>query len=396
MRVKIKVKPEDFQVEEEAALPIKDRGDFVLYRLKKKGWNTVELLRLLSRRLKIAPGSFAYGGRKDRHGLSSQYITIRSGEGLPLSLKEEDYSLEPIGFMERPMGPDLIKENRFHITIRGLQGKYAGNLLRQAEIAQKEGYPNYFDDQRFGSLDKEQGFIAEKILKGHLNGALKIYLTSIYKGNNRPFRDRRRFLSEHWGDWQRCLEASPGGFEKYAFACLLRDPKGFVPLLCAIPKEEMSMFFSAYQSYLWNEVLRRMILSLFSSVNVQDYPGLAGDYVFYDRLNKEGRGYLLPLAIPMLGRSMKIPQGPCKDIYSQVLSERGITPALFNKIKVRQVFFKPFDRQAIIVPSDFSFSQEKDELYRGKVKLNLEFSSPSGSYATILVKRMCVFSRTQN
>ena len=45
--IKIKVKPEDFIVEEVADISTSDTGDFCVYRLKKRGWNTVDVLKNL-------------------------------------------------------------------------------------------------------------------------------------------------------------------------------------------------------------------------------------------------------------------------------------------------------------------------------------------------------------
>ncbi|MBI4651002.1 tRNA pseudouridine(13) synthase TruD [Candidatus Desantisbacteria bacterium] len=43
MHFKIKCIPDDFMVDEIANLPLKERGEYASYILKKKEWNTIEL-----------------------------------------------------------------------------------------------------------------------------------------------------------------------------------------------------------------------------------------------------------------------------------------------------------------------------------------------------------------
>ncbi|HEX8948118.1 MAG TPA: tRNA pseudouridine(13) synthase TruD, partial [Dissulfurispiraceae bacterium] len=213
--------------------PVK-KGEFALFLLEKRGWNTVDLLRRLSRELGIPFSDFSYGGRKDRHALTRQYVNIRKQqmpdkEPRRIAVREADYSLSFVGHSDRPMGPDLIRGNRFAITIRDLTGGETRSAPGCIEAVRKTGYPNYFDDQRFGSFDTRQGFIAEKILKGHYNGALKISLTHIRPADRGEDKERRRFFFEQWGDWKACLERAKTLSEKDAFSILVKDPKGFVP-----------------------------------------------------------------------------------------------------------------------------------------------------------------------
>ena len=284
--IKIKVKPEDFIVEERADISLAQTGDFCVYLLKKRGWNTVDVLKNLAKKLNLPSSDFSYGGKKDKYALTSQYITIvlhggnekatrnspfrkggqgGLGESNKFALKEineKNYSLRFMGLMDRPMGPDLIKGNKFHIVVRNLTEHELKSAINEIECVKKDGYCNYFDDQRFGSFDGRQGFVAEKIIKKHYNGALKIYFSRIHPEDSKEEKEHRKFLYENWGNWQACLTRATGRFEKEAFSYLEKHPKAFVPILQRISHEEMVLFFSAYQSHLWNEVLRKIIRSV--------------------------------------------------------------------------------------------------------------------------------------
>ncbi|MGB9601014.1 MAG: tRNA pseudouridine(13) synthase TruD, partial [Myxococcota bacterium] len=77
MSYKIKVKEDDFIVKEKYSIDISDRGKYSVFLLYKRGWNTDELVKKISNDTGIDVNLFSYGGRKDRHSVSEQIITIR-------------------------------------------------------------------------------------------------------------------------------------------------------------------------------------------------------------------------------------------------------------------------------------------------------------------------------
>ncbi len=469
---KVKVKPEDFVVEEAAGLPFQTDGNFCVYLLTKRGWNTVDVLKRLSKRFSIPYEDLSYGGKKDKYAFTTQYITIArrhadkvvlatppsfkgkgsarvpkgaDSQGVPVlpapengNLGDENYSLDFVGYMDRPMGPDLLLGNGFQITVRNLADGELRQALREIERVRLDGYPNYFDDQRFGSFDSRQGFIAEKILKKHYNGALKLYFSGIHPEDSKEEKEHRKFFFENWGNWKECLKGASGKFEREAFRYLDKHPSGFVPILQRISHEKMVLFFSAFQSHLWNELLRKIVLAVigndtayqrFKSSGGEMSPavqhntappgehgeesdlalekgwhgqtclsvpglktskGIAGDYLFYMQIGSEEKAYLSNLVIPMPASNIKMPDAFTKTIYSEVLRGNGVKSAQFNIRKLRQAFFKGIERRAVVTPEDLLVESEKDEVYQGKKKLILRFALPRGCYGTMFIKRLFI------
>ena len=385
MNVKIKVRPEDFVVQEIATLPLVKDGPFRVYSLKKKLRNTVELLQEISRKSDIPFRDFSYGGRKDRYALTTQYIAIRSAKRV--DLQEENYSLQFVGYMQRPMGPDLIQDNHFEVSVRKLKPDQIAKAQDEIKKIASFGYPNYFDDQRFGSFDSRQGFLAEKLLKQQFNGALKIYLTSIRPVDEKEERQRKQFFFEHWKEWETCRLHAKTRTEAESFDHLIHKPAGFLEELKKMPRNELSTYISAYQSYLWNEVLRRFIKAALSGP-FQSCEGAAGEYCFYTDVDATNLRYLDKVYIPTPGARLKINDEIVKAIYARVLSDNGIKLSMFNKMKLRQAFFKPFERKAVIKPIELTSECLDDEIYEGYKKLRLKFALPRGSYATLFIKRI--------
>src|SRR5580704_10804395 len=83
--MKVKQRPEDFQVEELTSATAGEQGEFAFYRLDKTGWTTPDALSAIRRRWQIDHRRLSYGGLKDRHAVTSQYLTIFRGPKRNLS-----------------------------------------------------------------------------------------------------------------------------------------------------------------------------------------------------------------------------------------------------------------------------------------------------------------------
>lgn len=283
------------------------------------------------------------------------------------------------------MGPDLIEGNEFKVIVRALTLEEVQRATGEIEIVREYGYPNYFDDQRFGSYSKAQGFIAEKILKRHYNGAVKIYLTAIYPEDKKEEKDRKRFFFENWGNWDECLKKAKTAFEKKAFRILSkRQEKPFLRIIQTIPKEELSLFFSAFQAYIWNKVAERIVMIY--GDELLRYRGNYWDYIFYRK--PQEFHYLKELLMPTASHKAEMPDELAEEIYNNILKEMELKPSMFNLKKIRTAFFTSTERPLVVIPDLRDWSIQDDELYKGKKALYLHFDLPRGSYGTMFIKRL--------
>jgi tRNA pseudouridine13 synthase len=116
--MKIKVGPEDFLVQEEADYPLsRHRAPYAVFRLSKRSWDTFDLIDLLARRMKVRREDISVGGMKDRHGSTSQLVSVRGLPGEPRSFGERNFSMELAGYSDRAMSAKEIRGNRFSITL---------------------------------------------------------------------------------------------------------------------------------------------------------------------------------------------------------------------------------------------------------------------------------------
>ncbi len=379
----LKVRPEEFKVKEKAKLSLCSSGAYCVYRLTKKNLTTEQACRLIARHLNYPLAAISWGGRKDKYGLTTQFITIFQGQ--PISLEEKNFSLEPVGFMDRPMGPDLIEGNYFEITLRRIKNLEA--ILKAIEEVKISGYANYFDDQRFRSYDPARGFFAEKILLRHYNGALQVYLTSITPSMKKREKERRKAFLANWRNWEKCYEIAERAEEKKIFDALKKNPNKPEKALQFIPPPEVAFLYSAYQAHLWNELLRRLIL--FQGVSWASSPGREGNYLFWQLPDEKMRDYFHQLQLPTAASKMEFPDETIKFLFLEILKEKGLKPASFRTRVLGLVRFRSYLRPAAAFPINFHIlDSDEDEIYRGYKKITISFELGRGSYATMFIKRL--------
>jgi len=383
--MKLRVKNEDFRVDEVSTINIESTGPYAVYELKKAGWNTLDSLARAARALGVPHSIFSYGGRKDRHALTTQVVTARSNRDL--SIDHEGCTLTFLGRSSRPMGPDLIKSNKFEITLRSMSNEEVSTVDQREYFVSRFGCPNFFDDQRFGSMDSRRGFVAERILKRHWRGAVDLFLTAHSKDESAEQRERREFYAANWDDWASLARGAKAQFEHDMIRELNQKPPNYLGALQAIPAPDLSLLFAAYQAYVWNEMLRRYLGRL--EIPLGQYPGDAGPYLFYAGLSDSQFEKLRALQIPTAGSKITSQDPEVEVLYDSVLLEKGLDRGDFNLRRLRQAYFKSVQRAAIVIPQGFSLDEaEADETYEGRLKMTLKYDLPRGAYGTMVVKAL--------
>src|SRR5207244_2144192 len=99
--------------------------------------------------------------------------------------------------------------NRFAVTVRAMTDEQIGAALRALEEVLDVGVPNYYDDQRFGSVAHGGAFLAQQILVGEFEAALQTALTAPYAYERAAQKKEKAILRQHWGNWPYCQQALP-------------------------------------------------------------------------------------------------------------------------------------------------------------------------------------------
>src|SRR5262245_47234593 len=251
--MKLKQDPDDFQVEELTDVRPGPDGPFAFYRLTKRSWTTADALSAIRRRWQLPLNRVAWGGLKDRHAATIQYITIFRGPHR--DFERDNVQLHYLGQISEPFSAAAIAANRFALTVRDLQTEQIHSAMAELEVVRRDGLPNYFDDQRFGSVGAELDFIARWMVRGEFERALKLALAEPYAYDRAPVKREKTILREHWGRWTECKPLLPRGHARSLIDYLVHHPDDYRGAIARLRPELQGLFLAAYQSYLWNRIL---------------------------------------------------------------------------------------------------------------------------------------------
>ena len=147
----LKAECADFVVKEQLGYDMSGDGEFVAVKVRKTDCNTLFVGEQLAKFAGISARNMSYAGLKDRKAVTEQWFSLQMpGQPTP---DFSQFSLEGVEILE-------ITRHQRKIRIGSLQGNHFEILLRNAEetdelkerldFLAKNGFPNYFTEQRFG------------------------------------------------------------------------------------------------------------------------------------------------------------------------------------------------------------------------------------------------------
>lgn len=291
-------------------------GEYCHFTLYKENRDTMEVLNLLARLLKLRGGgkSFSFAGTKDRRAVTAQRCAAhmvkaerlaglnKAGDGGLRGARLGDFEYKPHGLQ---LGD--LRGNEFVITLRQAESTQEGVSLEDAvktcvDSVRATGFANYYGLQRFGSFDVTTSDVGTYLLRTDWRGAIEKILQfnpalcGESKEEDRVARDEREraeacdiFFTTY--DFEKASNTMP---RKYvAESAILRyfkergmrgdgNGKGldYLGAIQAIPRGLRIMYAHAYQSLVWNNVTSARLRM--SSTQV-----LPGDLVLVENKKKE-------------------------------------------------------------------------------------------------------------
>jgi tRNA pseudouridine13 synthase len=384
--MKLKRLPEDFHVEELCTVSPRPQGRFTLYRLTKRGLGTLEAVEAIARRWNVASRRISFGGLKDRHAVTVQYLTILGGP--PRPVRQSNVELEPLGYLPHPYGPQNFRGNRFRVVVRDLDRKHADLAAARLESVSRDGLPNYFDDQRFGSVGHSSQFIAQAWLAGDYEQALRLALAEPNAFDRSGAKAQKAVLRQWWGQWPQAKAHLERSSTRSIVTYLVDHPTDYRGAFVRLKRELRSLYFSAFQSHLWNLVLSGWIERNIDAESRAMVDLKVARLAFPHDLRLSERTLLHATTLPLPSARSPLPEGTLGALMLEVLAPFGLSWQALRVKHQKDVFLSKGTRAAMIVPGNLSFTERGDTIHHGRLALELTFELGKGSYATILIKRI--------
>jgi tRNA pseudouridine13 synthase len=383
--LKLKRQPEDFQVEELTEFRT-DGGPFAFYRLSKRSIGTPETIEEILRRWKLPRDRVSYGGLKDKHALTTQFVTIFQGPRR--DLREHAFEMIYVGQASQPFTPQHISGNKFLVTLRSLQPDAVKQVLEALEFVRQDGIPNYFDDQRFGSVGFSGEFVAQPWCLGNYERTVWLALADANEHDRPDERAEKQALRDHWGDWQTCKKKLRPSNRRSIITFLADRPDDFRGAVGRLRVDLRGIYLAAFQSAMWNRLLAAWIAADCRPEQLVPVALKLGPVPFFQSLDDAQRMRLQGAYLPLPSARIKLEPGPVATIMDDILKDVGLELRQVRVKYPRDSFFSKGERKAVIPLNTIDHLLAPDDLDSGRQKIRLSFELPRGSYATILVKRL--------
>lgn len=382
--MKLKRLREDFVVDEVSEFPL-GRGPFAVYQLEKSGIGTPEAINEILKVWNLPRHTVGYGGLKDRHATTRQTITLHRGP--ERDLEQRGFRLTYQGQAARAFHARDIQSNRFEISLRDLTS--ADRLQLETMLpAVASGVPNYFDDQRFGSLGESGQFVAQPWCMGDYERALFLAIAEQNVHDRPREREQKALLRELWGDWIQCKQRLDRSHRRSIVTYLVDHPTDFRRALALLRSDLRSLYMAAFQSHLWNEIVSHWLQSHLPDGGWITRRGAAGSLTFWTHVPGELLATIESLEIPL--PSARVHRWPedIESILRRVLQRWQMEPQHIRVKYPRDTFFSKGERRVLLRPAEFQSRFAVDELNPQRNKLVLNFTLPRGAYATMIVKSL--------
>ncbi len=381
--VKLKSLPDDFEVEEITQFEI-DSGPFSAYRLEKRSIGTPEAIQAILRQWNLSRSKVSYGGLKDRHACTRQTITIHDGPRQ--DLVDRSFSLIYLGQAKRAFLPHDIQANRFDIVLRGIRQEQVREYRHRLELLRESGIMNYFDDQRFGSLGASGQFVAQPWCMADYERAIYLALAEENTHDRPREKEQKAILRECWGKWDECKERLDRSHRRSIVTYLCDHPTDFRRAIALIRIDLRSIYVAAFQSYLWNRWLSAMLDDFLPADQRAQIPSKCGSLTIPKQMTADQKLELATWELPLPSARQREWEPKSRAKLDVILEGIGMSVNQLRLKFPRDTFFSKGVRQCWLGSPDMSYEFSADELHRGRHSVQLHFSLPRGSYATMIVK----------
>ncbi|BFH73230.1 tRNA pseudouridine(13) synthase TruD [Sulfurisphaera javensis] len=310
------------------------KGRYAVYLLKKQGIDHFNVINEIS---KILHSKVHYIGIKDTNAITEQIIYTENTKKIVDKIENEKYSLYFLGYSDSKFNHT---GNIFEIELQ--TDDYEELERRIKKLSQIKYLPAYVGYQRFGTRRPITHVIGKMLVLRDWKNALDFLIGYPFEGESEILKKAR---SEYMkGNYKEALELFPKKFkdERIALKLLLKN-ENYLNILKSL-QTPLSFFVEAYQSYLFNKYLSRIM----DPKNVDEN---------------------LMIEIPTS-------YSKCDEICKEIFREEGIVNADF-KVKELKINVRSMVRKAYTRVRNFDFKNKK-----------ISFALDRGIYATIVIREI--------
>ena len=384
------------------------KDKYTTFNLIKINKDTFEAIREISQALKISQNLIHYSGLKDRCSISVQKISLKGNFIKQLKkLKIRDLFFRCIEPTKKPVKLGANRGNNFTVVIRNIEDKknLKKNIDDLIEFLGKEGFPNYFGLQRFGTYRPNSHIVGRYLLEGNFEKAFDEFVSAKYSTESPQLQSIRSDVKNS-NDLERVYETFPKSlsFERSMIKHLIDFPGDHKGCFDVIPSDLKNLLISSFQSYIFNKMISlrvKMGILLLKPVKGDTISILDDDngsitkikYIYgglYDEyLNEAIKLNRATIVVPLIGYKTSLDDFPLmKTLFKEIIKQEHINNDIYKSDLLYEFDFKGSFRAMITKPTGLNVELMDDDLFPNEKKLKLEFSLLKGCYATMLLREL--------
>lgn len=393
---RIKVRPEDFLVDEMPLYQPSGSGEHIYLFIEKRNLSTLDVVHILARHFGVRREAIGFAGMKDRNAITRQVFSVHTPGKTPEEfpqLEHERLSVQWADLHNNKLRLGHLAGNRFSIRVRDVGIGEIRNAKRALDIVSARGVPNRFGPQRFGrALNNHR--IGRAIVQCDFEGVLRELLAPEGELSEPHARARELFLEKKYDEALAALPRTAHP-ERNALRALARGANARGAVL-GLDRNAKTFFLSAVQSAVFNHVLD---LRLSDGTFDRLLPGDVAmkhenracfdvdDAVASDPTTPErvARFEISPTG-PMWSGSMRRASGEPDRLEQLALASMGLTIEQLHAFDVQAAGMIEGARRPLRVPvTDADLEAGLDE--HGPY-IRVAFDLPRGAFATVVLEEL--------
>ncbi|MEM0086547.1 MAG: tRNA pseudouridine(13) synthase TruD [Zestosphaera sp.] len=237
-------------------------SEILRYVMCKEDMPTPDTVKIVSRVLGVRA---SYAGIKDAEGLTCQFITIKCRPGMELrkfyEFLDGKITLFFQGFTNSMLRRGHLEGNYFEVLLEDVSREDLKILEELRELHDKITFLNYYGYQRFGVRRPATHLVGKALLENDFEKALNLIVGNPFPTESQRVIEARKSYEE--GDLREALRLFPRSFsvERSLIRGLLRG-MNTRDVLNLIDEWLIRMYVEAYQSYLFNLALSKLVTQL--------------------------------------------------------------------------------------------------------------------------------------
>ena len=341
--------------------------------MQKTDWSTNSAVSEISKRLHIGKERLSFAGMKDKTATTTQ---LASAEGIKkeqvLALHIKDIKIKGAWISDDKVRLGSLLGNRFRIRLRDCSTSEKKDQDHKTQVNKKvnkifkelgKKFPNYFGEQRFGSIRAHTHEIGQLILKGDFENAVTRFLCDSDGETHEEAVLARKQLKEN-NDYRAALKYFPKHLrlEYSMLSHLSRRPGDYKGAIMSLPRNVSLLFIHAFQSHMFNILLSERITEAKDSGNqleLEEGEYFCGEtFGFPDTTKTEAEGWI---CAKIIGHG-----SPLNVREKKLFETFGITKDSFKMKDLPALASKGSHRTLLAPLKDFVFDEADEENENGE------------------------------